>query len=122
MTFQKTSSLRSITSAPMSMRFATSAPSGQPVDEMPFDPFMGKAVCFDLRNVPDLGDITAPHMDEAEKEAGFKAHGRIGLLCIGFHRRTYPTIDSVLKNSQLTVEATQRLYHLGSRMTASRVP
>ena len=26
---------------------------GQPVDEMPLDLFMGKALCFDLRHIPD---------------------------------------------------------------------
>ena len=59
------------------------SPSGQPVDEMPLDLFMGKAVCFDLRHIADLGDITAPHMDEAEKKAGVEVNGHIVLLCTG---------------------------------------
>ena len=38
-------------------------PNGAPVDEMPLDLFFGKAVCFDLRHIPDLGDITAADME-----------------------------------------------------------
>jgi kynurenine formamidase len=38
-------------------------PEGNPVDEMPLDLFMGKAVCFDLRHTPDLGDITVRDME-----------------------------------------------------------
>src|ERR1700686_3779496 len=34
------------------------SPDGNSVDEMPLDLFMGKAVCFDLRHIPDLGEIT----------------------------------------------------------------
>ena len=68
-------------------------PNGKPVDEMPLDVFMGKAVCFDLRHIPDLGDITVPHMEEAEKKAGVKVNGHIVLLCTGFHKRTYPTLE-----------------------------
>ena len=55
----------------------------------------GKAVCFDLRHVPDLGDITVAHMEDAEKKTGIKVDGHIVLLCTGFHKRTYPTLDSV---------------------------
>ena len=72
----------------------------KPVDEMPLDLFMGKAVCFDLRHVPDLGDITVPHMEEGEK-AGVNLNGHIVLLCTGFHKRTYPTLDSVWKDKKL---------------------
>ena len=61
-------------------------PNGQPVDEMPLDLFMGKAVCFDLRHVPDLGDITVAHMEEGEEMAGVKVNGHIVLLCTGFHK------------------------------------
>ena len=68
-------------------------PNGKPVDEMPLDLFMGKAVCLDLRHIPDLGDITAKHMEEGEKKAGIKVNGHIVLLCTGFHKRTYPTLE-----------------------------
>src|SRR6202451_933571 len=46
------------------------SPAGKSVDEMPLDLFMGKAVCFDLRHIPDLGEITDAHMVEGEKKAG----------------------------------------------------
>lgn len=89
---------------------------GAPVDEMPLEMFMGKAVCLDLRHIPDLGEITEEHMDAAEKEAGVKVDGHIVLLCTGFHKRNYPSLDSVWKNPQLTVEATRWLHAHGSRM------
>jgi kynurenine formamidase len=39
------------------------SPDGKSVDEMPLDLFMGKAVCFDLRHIPDLGEITIEDME-----------------------------------------------------------
>jgi kynurenine formamidase len=42
-------------------------PDGKSVDEMPLDLFMGKAVCFDLRHIPDLGEITAADMATATR-------------------------------------------------------
>lgn len=91
-------------------------PDGKPIDEMPLEMFLGKAVCFDLRHIGDLEDITAKDMDEAEKKAGVKVDGHIVLLCTGFHKRNYPTIDAVIKNPQLTVEATKWLHERGSKM------
>ena len=91
-------------------------PNGKPVDEMPLDMFMGKAVCFDVRHVPDLGDISAKDMDDAEKKAGVKVNGHIVLLCSGFHKRHYPNIEAVTMNPQLTVEATKWLHERGSKM------
>jgi kynurenine formamidase len=91
-------------------------PNGKPVDEMPLEMFMGKAVCLDLRHIPDLGDITAKDMDDAEKKAGVKVNGHIVLLCTGFHKRHYPNIEAVTKNPQLTVEATKWLHERGSKM------
>jgi kynurenine formamidase len=79
-------------------------PNGLAVDEMPLDLFMGKAVCFDLRHIPDLGDITEADMEAAEKAAGVKVDGHIVLLCTGW------------KNPLLTVEATKWLHARGSRM------
>ena len=92
------------------------SPTGAPIDEMPLDLFMGKAVCFDLRHVPDLGEITEADMDRAEAASGVAVAGHIVLLCTGFHARTYPTLDSVWKNPLLTVEATHWLHKRGSRM------
>ena len=92
------------------------SPTGAPIDEMPLDLFMGKAVCFDLRHVPDLGEITAADMETAERASGVTVDGHIVLLCTGFHARHYPTLDSVWKNPLLTVEATRWLHERGSRM------
>ena len=44
-------------------------PNGKPVDEMPLDLFMGKALCLDLRHIPDLGDITVKEMEQAAEKA-----------------------------------------------------
>ena len=52
-------------------------PNGQPVDEMPLEMFMGKAVCFDLRHIPDLGDITVADMESGrgrERREGRRPH------------------------------------------------
>ena len=91
-------------------------PNGKPVDEMPLDLFMGKAVCFEPTSRPRSRRHNVPHMEEGEKKAGVNVNGHIVLLCTGFHKRTYPTLDSVWKNPQLTVEATQWMYDRGSRM------
>ena len=91
-------------------------PGGMSIDEMPLDLFMGTAVCFDLRHIPDLGEITAEDMEKAEAKCGTKVNGHIVLLCTGFHNRNYPSVDSVWKNPLLTVEATRWLHARGSRM------
>lgn len=91
-------------------------PKGASIDEMPLDLFFGNAVCFDLRHVPDLGEITADDMDRAEAASGVTVDGHIFLLCTGFHARHYPSVDSVWKNPLLTVEATRWLHARGSRM------
>lgn len=91
-------------------------PKGAAVADMPLETFMGKAVCFDLQHIPDLGDITVKDMEEAEKKAGVKVDGHIVLLCTGFHKRNYPKLDSVWKNPLLTVEATKWLYERKSKM------
>lgn len=91
-------------------------PAGAPVDEMPIEMFFGKAVCFDLRHIGDLGEITVADMETAEAAAGVRVDGHIVLLCTGFHDRNYPSLDSVWKNPLLTVEATRWLVDRGSRM------
>ena len=91
-------------------------PNGASIDERPLDLFFGKAVCFDLRHVPDLGDITADDMNRAEAASGVTVDGHIVLICTGFHARHYPSINSVWKNPLLTVEATRWLHARGSRM------
>jgi kynurenine formamidase len=91
-------------------------PNGASIDEMALDRFMGKAVCFDLRHIPDLGDIAEADMEAAEAASGVLVDGHIVLLCTGFHARTYPGPDSVWRNPHLTVEATRWLHARGSRM------
>lgn len=91
-------------------------PSGAPIDEMPLEMFFGKAVCLDLRDIPDLGEIGVGELEAAEAKAGIKIDGHIVLLCTGFHARHYPSLDSVWKNPLLTVEATRWLVDRGSRM------
>lgn len=49
-------------------------PDGAPIDEMPVEMFMGKAVCLDLRHVGDRGDITRDDMEAAEK-SGWRHRG-----------------------------------------------
>ena len=44
--------------------FRQGSPNGATIDEMPLDMFMGKAMCFDLRQIGDLEDITAAHTEE----------------------------------------------------------
>lgn len=92
------------------------SPTGASIDEMPLELFIGKAVCLDLRHIPDLGDITLEEIEAAEAAAGVIVDGHIVLLCTGFHNRTYPGLDCVWKNPQLTVEATRWLHARGSRM------
>ncbi len=91
-------------------------PDGATIDEMPLDLFMGKAVCFDLRHIPDLGDIDAAEMDKAEEQAGVKVDGHIVLLCTGLHNRHYPDRKVCWTNPGLTVDATHWLNDRGSRM------
>ena len=42
---------------------------GATIDQMPLDMFMGKAVCLDMRHIPDLGDIDTKDFEEAEEES-----------------------------------------------------
>lgn len=97
-------------------------PDGAPIDEMPLEMFMGKAVCFDLTHIPDLGEITVEDMEKAEAASGVKVDGHIVLLCTGFHKRNYQSLDSVWKNPLLTAEATQWLYDRGSKMQGVEGP
>lgn len=91
-------------------------PDGQTIDDMPLDLFMGKALCFDLRHIPDLGDIDVADMEAAERETGIKVNGHIVLLCTGLHARHYPR-DSVMHcNPGLTAAATHWLADRGSRL------
>src|SRR5437879_11694843 len=62
-------------------------PNGAPVDEMPLETFMGKAVCLDLRHIPDLGEITVAEMEADEKKAGVKVNEHYEMIYTGFQRQ-----------------------------------
>ncbi|MGH7118572.1 MAG: cyclase family protein [Acetobacteraceae bacterium] len=102
--------------------FRHTNPNGLPIDEMPLELFLGKAVCFDVRHVGDLGDIGVADMEQAEQKSGVRVSGHIVLLCTGFHARHYPTLDSVWKNPGVTVEATRWLYDRRCKMLGVEGP
>jgi kynurenine formamidase len=79
------------------------------IDEMPLDWFTGKAVCLDLRHIPDLGDVDADDLARAEEESGVPIKGHIVLLCTGFHARHWPNREVVTMNPGLTAAATHWL-------------
>jgi kynurenine formamidase len=89
-------------------------PNGQSIDEMPLEMFMGKAVCLDLRHIPDLGDIDVKDLIEAEKRAGVKIDRHIVLLNTGLHKRHYPDIKVIWSNPGVTAQATHWLADKGS--------
>lgn len=91
-------------------------PNGATIDEMPLELFMGKAVCLDLRHIPDLGVIDVAGLEAAEAEAGVRIDGHIVLLNTGLHARHYPNPSVMTSNPGLTAEATHWLADRGSRM------
>lgn len=91
-------------------------PDGLPVDEMPIEMFMGNAVCFDLRHIPDLGLIDVSDMEEAERKSGIKIDGHIVLLCTGLHARHWPNEGVALSNPGITWDATKWLADRGSKL------
>lgn len=91
-------------------------PNGATIDEMPLEMFMGKAVCLDLRHIPDLGDIDVADLEAAEAKAGVKIDGHIVLMCSGLHRKYYPDVKVVWSNPGLTAAATHWLADRGSRL------
>ena len=82
---------------------------GASIDTVPLDWFTGKAVCLDLRHIPDLGDIDALELERAEKKAGVELDGHIVLLCTGFHERHWPNPEVVTRNPGLTKDASHWL-------------
>lgn len=83
--------------------------NGAPIDQVPLDWFTGKAVCLDLRHIPDLGDIDVAELERAEEQAGVTIDGHIVLLCTGFHARHWPNKEVVTMNPGLTYEASEWL-------------
>jgi kynurenine formamidase len=105
------------------------SPTGAAIDELPLSTFTGPAVCLDLRQIPDLGDIHVHDLEVAERAGGLTVAGQIVLLCTGFHRRHWPdhpdmfsdnaewaaaSRDVLTSNPGLTAAATQWLAERGS--------
>jgi kynurenine formamidase len=63
-------------------------------------------VCFDLRHIPDLGDIDVSDLEAAQEKAGVQVDGHIVLMCTGLHKRHYPDVKVVWSNPGLTAAAT----------------
>jgi kynurenine formamidase len=82
---------------------------GAPINEVPLDWFTGKAVCLDLRHIPDLGDIDIAELEAAEEKSGVKIDGHIVLMCSGFHERHWPEREVVTMNPGITKEASHWL-------------
>lgn len=90
-------------------------PDGTTIDEMSLDWFTGKAVCLDLRHLPDRSDITEHELEDAEKAAGVTVDGHIVLVCTGHHAKHWPRGEILTLNSGLTAAATHWLADRGSR-------
>lgn len=89
---------------------------GDTIDKVSLDWFTGKAICLDLRHIPDLGTIDIADLEKAEEEAGVKIDGHIVLICSGFHARHWPNREVVTMNPGITPEATHWLADRGSRV------
>ena len=53
---------------------------GQSIDQVPLERFSGRAVCLDLRHIPDLGDIDVPESRRPSGRAGVHISDHI-VLC-----------------------------------------
>lgn len=91
-------------------------PDGLKIGEMPLEMFFGKAVCFDLTHIPDLGMIEVDDMEQAQTEAGVTVDGHIVLLNTGLHKRHYPNPEVVTSNPGISTEATHWLADRGSKV------
>lgn len=91
-------------------------PKGQTIDQMPIEMFFGKAVCFDMTHIPDLGEIQVGDLEEAESKTGIKVDGHIVLLHTGLHARYYPDPIIFSVNPGISAEATHWLADRNSRL------
>ena len=89
---------------------------GDSVDQLSLDWFCGKAVCLDLRHIPDLGTIDVDELERAEEKAGVEIGEHVVLMCSGFHARHWPNREIVTMNPGLTYEASVWLADKGSRV------
>jgi kynurenine formamidase len=78
--------------------------------------FFGKAICFDMTHIPDLGMIEVEDLERAEKEAGVRVDGHIVLLNTGLHKRHYPRPEVVTSNPGISTDATHWLADRGSKV------
>jgi len=90
-------------------------PNGLTIDQMSLDMFFGKAICFDMTHIPDLGEIHVEDLEEAEEKAGIKVDGHIVLLNTGLHKRHYPNPEVCHSNPGLTAAATHWLADRNSK-------
>lgn len=91
-------------------------PNGDTIENMPMEMFFGKAICFDMTHIPDLGQIDVPDLELAEEKAGVTVDGHIVLLNTGLHKRHYPDRKVCLSNPGLTAAATHWLADRGSKL------
>lgn len=96
--------------------FSHMSPTGQTIDAMPIEMFMGKAVCLDLRHIPDLGDIDAADLEAAEKAAGVTVDGHIVLMCTGLNARHWPNESISYNNPGITAAGTHWLADRNSKV------
>jgi kynurenine formamidase len=89
---------------------------GASIEQVPLDWFTGKAVCLDLRQIPDLGDIDVAELEQAEERSGVRIDGHIVLICTGLHERHWPNKSVVTSNCGITAAATHWLADRGSRV------
>ena len=90
-------------------------PDGLTIDEMPLSMFFGKAVCLDMRHIPERGKVTVRDVEAAEKEAGVSIDGHIVLFATGLHERYYPDPRVITQNVEITPEVVRWLYERGSK-------
>ena len=92
-------------------------PGGQTIDEMPLELFMGKAVCFDLTHIPDLGDIDVRGHGGGRAEVGRAGSTATSCCSIpGCTQRHYPRDSVMHSNPGLTAAATHWLADRGSKL------
>ena len=91
-------------------------PNGTTIDQMPLDFFFGKAVCFDMRHIPERGRITAQDMEEAQEKSGITVDGHIVLFATGIHEKYYPDKKILRVHPEVTPEAVQWLADRHSRV------
>lgn len=91
-------------------------PKGLSVDEMPLDMFFGKAVCFDMRHIPERGKITAEDLERAQNKEKVKVDGHIVLFATGLHDKYYPDKKVLSVNPEITPDAIKWLAAHGSKL------